>query len=511
MLTKVDPHAEAAALFLAAFLTSSPKLPHPAWARIITAARPFDIHSPKEAAEGLAEAFHVSGTGASLSGISNGRLAAVSSLADAWLGQGVGIVTKEDMAVREDLGEDFPPILFSRGDRSLLDRPAATVLNSRKPKTVTSSDPWLLRTVSFARYARGRGLSLISSYGSVTYGLLTFLGKGAPLIAVCPDALPFMESPNVRRRFFQDNAGLFLTRKTLFLSSFLPGLQLSRPSRFAERDRLVGALAAVLLVAEVKTGGNMGHVLQRARQANKPIIGEETSAEGRKSGVLGIKPVSYSLRRTYLRTGPLNPTPHLSRSGCPEGDTGSVGMLVHYTRACPGPWPGQTPAAYFRSLVNGASDSSHTAFDALRRILREQLIRGSTRLTRGRTPVVSFTERLPDELADLAQWRTGLIRTWFEPYGIGISKASLLASGVDRVVYGDDRVYRDLPEERKHLFQLWKPSGKDWSLEREWRLKGSFHLSGIPGKDFIVIVQTRIEADIIQRDFAVPVISSGLE
>jgi len=69
--------------------------------------------------------------------------------------------------------------------------------------------------------------------------------------------------------------------------------------------------------------------------------------------------------------------------------------LIHYTRACPGPWPGQKIMDYCRSLVRGDKDSMHTAFDTLMRIIRERRIRGGARLTRGNCPVVSFTECAP--------------------------------------------------------------------------------------------------------------------
>lgn len=532
-----------AALFVAAYLASSPKIAHPAWARIIAGVRPFDIHSPRESAEGLTEALRCSNTEAPPPRPPRKRAqAAAALLAEAWLAQGVEVVTKQDIGLGADIGADLPPILFSCGDRSLLDGPAAAVLNSRKPRKITPHDAWVLETVRLARYALAERFRLISSYGTVPYGLVSILSKGSPLIAVCPDCLPFMQSRDHLKRFFQDNGGLFLTKRTLFLSPFLPGHRLSRQSRYAERDRLVGALAAVLLVADVRSGGNMEAMLLRARSMGKRVVENEPEFFERTPGVSARPRQTVSRRPPDAHRG-LDCTPRESdRAQAPriapgvEGParsdspaTGCVSqyppagrdlefekisesrpMLVHYTRACPGPWPGQTPAAYLRSLIDGALDAGHSAFDTLRRILRERLIRGSSRLTRGNRPVVSFTECMPEKLTDLVRWRTGLVRKWFEPYGIGIRFRTLRALGVEKVIYGDEKVYRELVEEKKHLFQLCRPSGQDWSVEREWRLDGSLNLAGLGTEDLIVIVQTDTEAAVIRQEFGARVVRATI-
>ncbi len=532
------PHS--AALFVAAFLASRSGTAHSEWARIVAGVQPFDIHSVGEAADGLTEALRRSGTEVRLSRPPReSALTTAARRADEWIRQGVRLVTKGEIGSLGDRSDDFPPILFFRGDLSFLERPAASILNSRKPKKITPHDAWLRNTVRLARYALGERFPLISSYGTVPYALVTFLSRGFPLIAVCPEVLPFMRPRGSRNRFFQENAGLFLTRSTLFLSPFLPGQPVSRPTRLAERDRLVGVLAEVLLVADVRSGGNMEAVLEQARKKGKRIVrGDETikavpenralpwrphppgrppggtpgesasrSPDGQVLGGSATKPEQLcACADGYSRQRPsaAEELPADSRSAVREVPAG-VSFLVHYTRGCPGPWPGQTPGKYCKSLVDGAPDGAHTAFDTLRRILGERLIRGSNRLTRGSTLVVSFTDCMPEELAKLPRWRTGLVRTWFEPYGIGIRREPLLRLGVERVVYGDESVYGAMSPEKKHLFQLFIPSGKDWSAEREWRLKGNLHLDDFGRGDVLVMVQTEAEAAILLREFDVPV------
>lgn len=536
--------SHSAALFVAALLASRTGMAHTQWAPVVASVKPFDIHSVGEASDGLAEALRCSGTEVLLSrSPRESALKAAASQAEEWIRQGVRVVKRGDGGSLGNEDDRFPLILFSRGDLSLLDRPAAAVLNSRKPKKITPNDAWLRDTVKLARYALDENLSLVSSYGTAQYALVTFLGRGSSLIAVCPEVLPFMQPRSHRCRFFRENAGLFLTRNTLFLSPFLPGRPLSRATRAAERDQLIGALAEVLLVADIRSGGNMEAVLEQARTKGKRIIGggevikavskvrisqrgpevpRPTQGSTRCDSAFrpGEEQTSEFLatdpRRSFARVIEDSQEHALEAEELPFGRRSVVGevpggglFLVHYTRGCQGPWPGQTPGKYFKSLVETTPDAAHTAFDTLRRILREQLIRGSHRLTRGSTPVVSFTDCMPEELAMLPRWRTGLVRTWFEPYGIAIRRERLLRLGVERVVYGDESVYGAMAPEKKHLFQFFKPSGKDWSAEREWRLKGNLRLDGFDSSDLIVIVRTEAEAAVLAREYEFPVGLSG--
>jgi len=158
-------------------------------------------------------------------------------------------------------------------------------------------------------------------------------------------------------------------------------------------------------------------------------------------------------------------------------------------------------AEYCRSLVEELDDAAHTGFDTLNRILREGMIRGSSRMIRGTTPVVSLTECLPHNLSHLIKWRTGLARWTFEPYGIALDGELLLKLGADRVIYGDDRVYESLPPEERYRFQLADPARNNWSEEREWLLKGNLDLREVRSEDIVILVRTVEEAATVQDRF----------
>jgi hypothetical protein len=157
-------------------------------------------------------------------------------------------------------------------------------------------------------------------------------------------------------------------------------------------------------------------------------------------------------------------------------------------------------------LIEARGDAGHTGFDTLNRILREGMIRGSSRMIRGMTPVVSFTERLPHDLAHLIKWRTGLARWTFEPYGIAIGKEVLLKLGTSRVIYGEKEVYAAIPLDERYRFQSVNPASKDWSEEREWRLQGGLDLETVRPEDIVVLVRTVREAATIEDRFALTVI-----
>jgi hypothetical protein len=124
--------------------------------------------------------------------------------------------------------------------------------------------------------------------------------------------------------------------------------------------------------------------------------------------------------------------------------------------------------------------------------------------------VVSFTECRPDELESLIKWRPGLIRWSFEAYGIAVQKEAFLNPTPVPVIYGGEEIFRDLPVERKYLFQLVKPGAKDWSAEREWRFPGDLRLAEIGWDRITVIVTDLEEARMVQDRFGYRVTLSGI-
>ncbi|MFH1114501.1 MAG: hypothetical protein V1792_11320 [Pseudomonadota bacterium] len=543
------PALRRAVLFTAAVLADHGRLDHNERTRVISSVDEFDIHDPGERLNGLCEA--LASSGEALPCIPGPRLLSrAANRAEEWLSLGIHPLFLTVPAGPDTTKPQKPRVFFTKGSRAILHMPAVAVLNSRKPRSVSPGDPWLIGVKRLVEYARDDRTAVVSSYGNLAYSIVSSLAKGSPLIVVCDRVLPFMAGEKERERFIYDYRDLFQWESTLFMSSFSPGAPAPRPVRSVERDALVAELASTLLVAEIRPGGNMEAILTKAKQRNVNILGVDICPKPPPSiGRISVLPVPAGLGNGNTASGQdtvhdspgaacgaLRPADNKAGSDVhtheaePENTVGVFdsgwrkrlgacvitsieevagrGCLVHYTRSCPGPWPGQTMAEYCRSLIAGHGDAAHTAFDTLIRILREGLIRGSSRMIRGTVPVVSFTECLPPDLFPLIKWRTGLARWSFEPYGIAVEKEVLLKLGARRVVYGDEKVYESLPPEERYRFQLLGSAGKDWSGEREWRLRGNLDIKNIEREDMVVVVRTMREAASVEERFALAVIAA---
>ncbi len=512
-----------ATLFTASLLSRWKDLSHLDRALITSRVRPFDVHSPDEAKIAVTEALAAVGIGPlSAAYFREGVLREAALEAEAWVSRGIYSVRQDDLVAPGARAHDVPRVLFAKGDRSILEQPSAAVLISRQGRKITPKDRWLVRTKQLVRFAIDNHYALVSSYGSIPYGVVSRLALGAPVILVCRDVLPFMGASQTCERFLSTHRDLFDDERTLFVSSFSPGPLPLLAFRQGERDRLVAALSSLLLVADVRPGGNMAAILDGAATTRTPVIefsslGFDVSSHAKPtvpSGSGATPDQKFSPEEGLLDSSPtecemVSGIPIPARAA-PRHDRGPVSplvpsFLIHYTRSCPGPWAGQTLGDYCRSLIDGSPDACHTALDTLKRILKERLIRGSNKLTRGPSPMVSFTERHSQELEQLIRWRRALVRWSFEPYGIAIRTERLVGIGAKQVRYGDEEVFRRLPDHHKYLFQLIKPEGKDWSVEKEWRLLGDLNLVDVPGEDVVVIVSDRKEAAMIQSEFGLQV------
>jgi hypothetical protein len=499
-------------LFATAVLSHRSDLNARLRSQIVSRVRPFDIHSRSESLDALASALQAVGAPFSPRALTANRWREAVLAASEWLRRGIFVLARNEIKAPEPSLHDLPPIFFAKGSRSLLHRTGVAILNSRKSRPITAQDYWITATKERVASAMQLHGAIVSSYGNLSYSLVTCLAKDFPLILVCDDVLPFMDSEPKARQFQSTYWDLFNPESTLFISSFPPGRLPARADRLAARDHVVAALSSVLMVAEVRPGGNMDAILDVASRRKVKVLGIHQD-EAR------VEKESHSEKIVNKRR---------SRQSClqqsnrgvhePKGvnwpdfvDFGArSSYLIHFTRSCPGPWPGQTMAQYCRSLIDGSATSSHTAFDTLYRILEEKLVRGSSRLTRGSRPVVSLTECMPSEISAVVKWRPGLIRWSFEPYGIAVRKDAISELGARPVVYGTEEVLRKMPEDEKYLFQIRKSDQKDWTAEKEWRLPGDLLLTWIRHEDLVVIVPDPEEAKIIQANFGYNVASAGV-
>jgi hypothetical protein len=363
--------------------------------------------------------------------------------------------------------------------------------------------------------------AVVSSYGTPAYAVVSALAKGSRLIVVCDNVLPFMDSADNRHRFLSQYEDLFDQGNTVFVSGFAPGTVPNRAERWVQRDHHVAALSTMLMVADVRPGGNTASVLSIAEKRGVPVRGVRPTEDGQPE----VSEDSLAALPSATNDVPASCLPHsvtaAHRSGfstkaakrsplrLPLPTARQVARnnayLVHYTRSCAGPWPGQTVASYYRTLIDASPGAEHTGFDTLVRILEQGTIRASGKLTRGTTEVVCFTELFPEELQSLNQWRPGLLRWSFEPYAIAVCKDRLFDLGGRPVIYAIEDLFQDLSDDLLYLFQLHGSSGKNWSAEKEWRIRGDLALSSFAPEETFVIVPSVDEATLITERFNVRV------
>ncbi len=433
-----------------------------------------------------------------------------------WSGRGVRVISIENFSAPLARMHDLGPLIFAWGNLDILNLPAVAILNSRKPRRVSPGDRWLTLTKLMVLSAIRRGFAIATSYGPLTYCVSSLISRGSPTIIACDRVLPFMQSRQQMEHFLKEYGDLFHMETTLFLSSFLPGHIPPRSSRYAERDHLVGALSSIVMLGEINDHGNMRSVLDVVIKRGIPVerateifCSETCSSDHDLTNEVYLKNKAQKVEsgiktRSSFKSRARKPTIYKELPG-------QSSYLTHYTRSCPGPWPGQSWAEYCESLMEDLPDVSHTGFDTLVRILKEQRIRGSEKLIRGSHTLVCFTECGPQELKKLVEWRKGLIRWSFEPYGVAFTRESLFKLGARPTIYAIEEAFEDLSNDLKHLFQFQRSDGKQWAAEKEWRIKGDLCFADLADRDIVVIVSTVSEAETVRDNFNYNVALAGIE
>lgn len=512
-----------AAMLTAALLAPATELTSRERSLVISHVAPFNVASLPEAADAIAFAFHRAGMQPPSSRISRRpRFDRAYSRVEQWLRRGVFLAAGERVRASDACLDSAAPVLFGFGQQEILGRETAVVVNSRKSRRITPGELWVDAVKAFCYEASGENLALASSYGTLWYDLVCRLAhrSGAPLLVACDGVLPFMDSAENEARFIAHWGELFPPDRTLFLSPFPPGLVPKSGERLQERDRLCLSLASRIYVVAVRRGGTMESSLQQvdSQRVHMTMLVDETPDKATEGNIALLarhgtakverRPAS-TIPRTRVPCGS-GTEPSASRGLLVLAEWPEQGsVLVHYTRSCPGPWPGESLGTYVDAILDSLPSAGHTGFDTLMRILEEDRIRASGKLTRGGRPVVSWTECRPAELQDMIRWRKGLIRWSFEPYGVAVDRKCLEDLGAETVIYGDNSIFATLPEERRHLFQLDTAAGPDWKVEKEWRILGDLILHTVPRDKLTVFVADLDEARTVSDRFGYRVTLAG--
>jgi len=442
-----------------------------------------------------------------------------------------------------------PGVLFGKGDPQI-DLPLLAVFNSRKPRLVSPDSNWLKALSIFFEGLDPGEIALAGSTGTLSYDLASTLAQrsGFAQILVAPFALiPLNHADRELLKTYGEGAS-----GIPILSCMLYAGSCSTKQAAVCRDRILAALANFHLVLEIRSGGNLLAALEEIQgqsprhqfvldpgNINSSNAGNYTlltkfpehthrlkldavhaeKDEGRLSRGDAEHAEKCKGWRFYSKLETENsklPQDGLSRgdaehaekckgghvysklktdnSKLPQGNSKLPNFLFHYTRACAGPWPGETYRQYLMNLLDRHPLSGHSALETLIRIIEEARIRGASLMVRGRESVISWSSHPPQDLFLMRKWNRALIRWTVEPYGIAVRRDVLRSLGAKPAIYGGEQTYGRISEAEKYRFQLSRSTpSSSWRHEREWRLPGDLVLSRLKPGDGFVFVKTEEE------------------
>jgi hypothetical protein len=391
-----------------------------------------------------------------------------------------------------------PAVLFGKGFPHP-DLPLLAVFNSRKPRLISPDSKWLGALRFFFRSLDCREIAIAGSTGTLTYDMVgaMALRSGLPQLLVAPFPLQAAHPTGIP-----------------VLSCMLDSVICSRKKTPICRDRIVAALANFHLVLEIRARGNLLAVLEenQAKSPRPQFIFDPGEPDASNAGnYVLLEKFPEHAHRFKL---PLSSREDGTRSG--RGEARSISgeaaerlcvknaaspllrltgnYLFHYTRACAGPWPGETYPEYLLDLFDGHPLSGHSALETLIRILQEGTIRAGARMVRGREAVISWSSHPPHELFVMRKWNRALVRWTVESYGIAVRRDILRSLGAKPAVYGGEQTYPRLTESERYRFQLSRSGpAANWRVEREWRLRGDLAVGKLKPDEGFVFVQTKEE------------------
>ena len=177
---------------------------------------------------------------------------------------GAGTITWADEDYPELLRRcyDPPPVLFCRGDRSLLAGPVVSVVGSRKADRGASA--WtteIAATLAGAGFVVGSGLAL-GIDGAAHRGALRAGGGTIAVMGTGPD----MIYPASHRRL-----GERIAREGLLVTEFAPGTP-ALPFHFPQRNRIIAGISEAVLVAQAAERSGAAITARLALEADREVM-----------------------------------------------------------------------------------------------------------------------------------------------------------------------------------------------------------------------------------------------
>lgn len=273
------------------------------------------------------------------------------------------------------------------------------------------------------------------------------------------------------------------------------------------QDRLLLALAQRLIVGKLRVNGHIHRLLRARLDADRHSAGAIQLAVGPE--LVPQATADALIRRGATRWNAIASHRSATRQSQPceksdrvAGSSNLAGFveagvdldrkfLIHSTRRCVGPWPGQTQTQFLDDLIWECADADHRALATLKRIIRQRRLIAGCSAIRASQQVVCFSHESLRRRATRRVYRRHRVRWDNQPYGLAIAAAWGRQRGIRPVVYGDESTWQQLPADTRAFFQIATTrSGPsiDWREEREWRHLGNLSLRNLPPDQAVVFV-----------------------
>jgi hypothetical protein len=359
----------------------------------------------------------------------------------------------------------------------------AIILNSVQSRPVHADDPWLRPTLQAADQLASRGYQVIASVGSAPWELVLWRAalNRSPLHVILP--LPLHAHPGRALSTLVDH---FDIPPDLLSSTILPSRLPSGRCKdtWPTRDDLAWAMADVVVPISIRPAGVWDRKLRSEH----------------------CKVIDARWRTSWRRRTPALRWDHVTFPPWPAGISPRGDMLIHFTRASAGPWPGESAASYYAALARSQRGDPRSALATLTRILDEQLVRGSPTRIRGGAQATCWTALPPHQTSPLFRWRTRYARPAFEPFAIAISTDVARQLGARPVVYDQGAVRSGRPTDA--LWHQGCSQRSNWLHEREWRIPGDLDLRPLRTTDAVVLVPTESAASALREHSRFPVLTA---
>ncbi len=351
-------------------------------------------------------------------------------------------------------------------------KPVVLVLNSAHNKYPIGSDTWIQGTIKAVNSLSGQPVKMLCSTEPVMWDFVTYLaGKNSMEIILIVMACDDNPGRDEFSRLVEEYALDINSTTPLFLGE-QPGNQPKKIWRL--RDRLAFETADTVYPVSIKPGGKLDKLISEAGYSEK--VGNEFRIPRTHENL-------WHCVTSYDFSG-------YSVNPFPDGK-----WIVHWTRSSHGQWPAEKAWEFYRDLVNHPESYVRSARETLRRILTEQLIRGSSWKLPGGQKAVALTSLPPEESVSLMRWRKRFVRFSFEPYGVAIGQDVLVRMGAREIRYEK----KDSASSQDSLFVQSPGEKADWTKEKEWRIRGDIELDRIDEGDYFAIVPFEEDVEYVKE------------